>query len=368
MSAKHIVIDARIRPASTGRPVDRLLEYLPELDTTNHYTVLTKPNDPWTTTAKNVSVVPCGFRMFSFNPLNQILYAWQLYRLRPDLVYFTLTGQQPLGYFGRQITLTHDLTMYEFVRAGRLPLWAHQLRMVGYRLLMWAAHRKAKHIIVPSDYVKAGLSAFHPFTSRKISRVYESSESPIVAKPSPLGGVKDQFILHVGSPFPHKNIERLIEAFELLHADNSGLQLVLAGKREFFFEKLQHQIDASSAKDAIIVPGFVSDSELKWLYENALCYALPSESEGFGLPGLEAMAHGCPVASSNATCLPEVYGDAAVYFDPLDVMEIARVVGGVISDKTLASDLVAKGKKRLKKYSWHTMTKQMHDIMLQNTK
>lgn len=364
MSKKHIVIDARIRPASTGRPVDRMLEYLPTIDSTTRYTVLVKPDDNWTSTAKNINVVACPYRMYSFNPLNQLRYAWQLYRLRPDLVYFTLTGQQPLGYFGRQITLTHDLTMYEFVRAGRLPMWAHRLRMTGYRLLMWAAHRKARHIIVPSDYVSASLAAFHPFTAKKITRIYESSEPPIIDTATPLAGVGKRFILHVGSPFPHKNIERLIKAFEQLYASDSSLQLVLAGKREFFFEKLQILIDASPARDAIVVPGFVSDSELKWLYENAACYALPSESEGFGLPGLEAMAHGCPLASSNATCLPEIYGDAAAYFDPHDTQAMAKVIGLVISDTKLRDRLIKSGHVRLRRYSWQTMTKQMHSILV----
>lgn len=310
-----------------------------------------------------MTVVHTRFPLFSFNPLNQVKFALELRALRPDLVFFTLTGQQPLGYFGSQVTLTHDLTMYEFVRAGRLPMWAHQLRMRGYRLLMWVAHRKARHIIVPSDYVAQKLSEFHPFTKQKITRVYESSEPPINGRGTRPRGVGDSFLLHVGSPLPHKNIERLIETFEILHASRPELQLVLAGKREFFFEQLQAQIDASPARAAIITPGFVSDAELKWLYEHAECYVLPSQSEGFGLPGLEAMAHGCPVASSSATCLPEIYGDAAVYFDPLDIEEMARVVDGVLDDQDQRKQLIEHGHKRLKLYSWQTMTKQIHKTL-----
>ena len=238
--------------------------------------------------------------------------------------------------------------------------------MQGYRLIMWVGHRLAKHIIVPSDYVKDGLAAFHHFTAEKITRIYESSEPPIAEKASPLAGVNKRFLLHVGSPLPHKNIERLIESFELLHAKDATLQLVLAGKREYFFEQLQAQIDASPARAAIVTPGFVSDGELKWLYQNALCYVLPSESEGFGLPGLEAMAHGCPLVSSNATCLPEVYGSAALYFDPLDVNDMAQKIHTVIADKAPRDKLITKGKQQLKKYSWHTMTKQMHEVITKN--
>ncbi|TXG77488.1 glycosyltransferase family 1 protein [Patescibacteria group bacterium] len=358
----HIVIEARIRPASTGRPVDRLLEYLPEIDPETHYTVLLKPDDTWTTSAANITVRHTRFPIFSFSPLNQLLYARELRRLKPDLVFFTLTGQQPLGYFGRQITLTHDLTMYRFVRAGRLPGWIHHIRMVLYRLLMWAAHRKAQKIIVPSDYVKEDLSAFHRFTTHKIVRIYESSEPPISGKGKRPTGVGNSFILHVGSPLPHKNIPRLIEALKELHTTHPNLQLVLAGKREYFFEQLQRQIDASPARDAIIAPGFVSDAELKWLYEQAEAYVLPSESEGFGLPGLEAMAHGCPLVSSNATCLPEVYGDAAQYFDPLDVTDMAKQIGSVLGDKDLRKDLVERGHDRLKQFSWKTMATETVEV------
>ena len=359
----HIVIDARIRLASTGRPVDRLLEYLPSIDPDTRYTVLLKPDDPWTSGAANITARHTRFPIFSFNPLNQLLFARELHQLKPDLVFFTLTGEQPLGYFGPQVTLTHDLTMYEFVRAGRLPMWAHRLRMVGYRFIMWSAHRKAGHIIVPSNYVSEHLSRFHPFTRGKISRVYESSEPPMRGKGTRPSGVGDQFILHVGSPLPHKNIPRLIEAFEVLQRKNPELQLVLAGKREFFFDQLQQQIEDSPAKENIITPGFVSDLELKWLYEHALCYVLPSESEGFGLPGLEAMAHGCPVASSNATCLPEIYADAAHYFDPCDTDDMSRAIQELMENHHLRSQLVAAGTRRLKYFSWPKMTRQIQSIL-----
>src|SRR5690606_32150637 len=111
-----------------------------------------------------------------------------------------------------------------------------------------------------------------------------ASEPPIKDPASPLKGVSKPFIMHVGSPFPHKNIERLVESFKHLHTKYPKLQLVLAGKKEHYFSQLLKQIEASSAKDAIIVPGFVSDGELKWLYANTECYVLPSLSEGFGLP------------------------------------------------------------------------------------
>ena len=110
------------------------------------------------------------------------------------------------------------------------------------------------------------------------------------------------------------------------------------------------------------MPGFIEDSELKWLYQNAACYVLPSLSEGFGLPGLEAMAHGTPLASSNATCLPEVYGDAALYFDPLDIHSIAVVVNQILTDSKIANKLRTSGHKQVSLYSWEKMAKQTFSV------
>jgi glycosyltransferase involved in cell wall biosynthesis len=358
MSKQPIVIDARIRRASTGRPVDRLLDYLPQLDSDYRYTILLQPDDPWKAPGKDFMIRYISYPQYSANPLQQLAYSWRLYRLKPDLVHFTQTGQQPLFYLGRQITMTHDLTMYEYVRPGRRTLWWHKIRMAGYRLLMWAAHRKAKHIIVPTEYVKEGLSAFHPFTKNKITVTLESTEPPLNVAASPLKGVTKPFIFHVGSPFPHKNIERLIEAFEILAEKYPDLQLVLPGKKEHYFEQLQKQVDASPVAGRILVPGFVTDAELKWLYQNAEAYALPSLSEGFGLPGLEAMAHGCALVSSDATCLPEVYGDAAHYFDPKNVADMAAKIGEVLDSKSLRASLIQKGNEQVKKYSWRRMAEQ----------
>ena len=362
---KHIVIDARIRQSSTGRAIDRPLEYLQELDHENQYTILLKPGDGWQPKVTNFKTVVCPFPNFSFNPLQQIRLTRQLKSLKPDLVFFIMTGLQPLFYGGNQVTMTHDLTMYDYVKAGHLPGLVHWARMKGYRLLMWTAHKRAKHIITPTGYVRDALIKFHPFTKGKVSVAYEASEPPLEVNGEQPEGVTEPFIFHVGSPFPHKNLERLIQAFEIVHQHQPDLQLVLAGKREYYFEQLQKQIDASPARDKIHVTGFVSDEGLKWLYEHARAHVLPSLSEGFGLPGLEAMAHGCPLVSSNATCLPEVYGGAAVYFNPEDIQDMAGKISTVITDDEIRRSLVEFGNERITHYSWRNMSKEMLAVFKQ---
>jgi glycosyltransferase involved in cell wall biosynthesis len=354
----HIIIDARGRRTSTGRYVDRLVQHLEQLDNSNRYTVLLESDDPWKPTASNFSGMACAYKRFSFNLLDQITFARFLYKLHPDLVHFAMTPQEPVCYFGTRVTTTHDLTMLRFARPGKKSVFVHAVRMVGYRFLFWHSHRAAKHIMAPTQYVAKDVARLHPFAAGKTTVTYEASEPRLPGAAKPIKSIKQPFIMHVGSPFPHKNIERLIVAFELMKEKHPDLQLVLAGKKEFYFEQLSKQIANSPVKNSIIVPGFVSDTELKWLYENAAAYVLPALSEGFGLPGLEAMAHDCPLVSSNATCLPEVYGDAAVFFDPENAEDIAAKVGQVISDKKLRKELVDRGHKQLKKYSWERMAQQ----------
>ena len=184
MGKKHIVIDGRIRRASTGRYVDRLLEHLQQIDHQNHYTVLLEPGDDWEPSSKRFTTVVCKYPQFSFNPIQQVAFARQLYKLKPDLVHFTMTGQQPLFYFGPQITFTHDLTMLKYARRGRLPKWVHRLRMRGYRLLLWSAHKKAKRVLVPTEYVRDAVHKYHLFTGRKLTVTLEASEPPSQTKPN----------------------------------------------------------------------------------------------------------------------------------------------------------------------------------------
>ncbi len=347
----HIVIDARIRRSSTGRYIDRLLEHLQDLDPDNKYTVLIRPEDPWQPRANNFSRVFSHYKQFSFNPIEQFGFARQLRRLKPDLVHFPM-NQQPLMYFGKTVTSTMDLTMLRYSRAGKSSLLVFKLKMLGYRFLFWYSLKKSRAIITISQYVREELAEHYPFTTDKTTVTLCASEPPLPAEPIQPPSVKTPYILYVGSAFPHKNLERLIEAFEIARRDQPDLQLILVGKKEYYYEQLEARVQRLPYHDAIIFTGFIPDAQLKWLYEHAEAYVFPSLSEGFGLPGLEAMTHSCPLISSNATCLPEIYGDAAHYFSPEDPYDIAKKIVRVVGDEKLRAKLIIKGHRQVKKYSW----------------
>ncbi|MES2971821.1 MAG: glycosyltransferase family 1 protein [Patescibacteria group bacterium] len=365
--SNHIVIDARIRRSSTGRYVDRLVEHLQAIDHENRYTVLAQPDDPWQPVAKNFAREDCGFAQFSFNPMDQIKFPRQLRKLQPDLIHFPM-NQQPVFYAGKVVTSTLDLTMLSFTRAGKTPLPIFWLKMLGYRFLFARSNKKSKAVITISNYVKDALAKKYPFTIGKTFTTYCASEPPLLVKAvepaiAQNSLLKTQgFLLYVGAAFPHKNLETLIKAFEIANAAHPELNLILVGKREYYYEKLEQFAEDSPARASIIFTGFIPDEELKWLYENAEMYVFPSLSEGFGLPGLEAMVHGCPVISSNATCLPEVYEDAALYFDPHNTEDMAEKIQIVLSDKNIRQNLIEAGHIQAAKFSWRRMAEQTLEI------
>lgn len=356
--SQHIVIDARVRRSTTGRYIDRLVEHLQNLDHENKYTILLAPGDPLLPRSDNFHVLPCPYPQFSLNPLPELQFALQLYRLKPNLVHFGMT-QQPLLYFGKIITTTHDLTMFNFVRRGTTPLLAYKCKIGLYRFLVRWSHMKSTRIIVPTNTTAAEVAEFQPSVKRKLAVTYESSEPAMTVAGEQPKGVNGDFLLYVGTAFPHKNLPTMVKAFGILHKERPNLKLVITGKRE---EKHHAELIAwcktLSYGDAIIFPGFVTDPELKWLYEHTKAYVFTSLSEGFGLPPLEAMAHGAPVVSSDASVMPEVYGEGAHYFDARDPKDIAAKVAEVLDNPHLRAELVKRGRYTFGKFSWEKMAKE----------
>jgi glycosyltransferase involved in cell wall biosynthesis len=162
-------------------------------------------------------------------------------------------------------------------------------------------------------------------------------------------GLKENYLLFVGTLQPRKNIVRLIEAFSMLKDE---IQLIIIGKKGWLYEEILNAPKKFNAEDRIRFLDFVPDEDLSLFYKNALCFVLPSLYEGFGLPILEAMNCGCPVIAGNISSLPEAGGDAALYVDPLSVADIKKKLEIIIGDKDLREKLIKKGHEQVKKFSW----------------
>jgi glycosyltransferase involved in cell wall biosynthesis len=354
-----IVIDARELRTSTGRYIERLLHYLQQIKgDCNEYVVLLKPKDfdGWTPTNPRFSKQTTNFKEFTFG--EQIGFCRQITNMKANLVHFPMV-QQPVFYRGKVITTMQDLTTLRFKNPTKNQL-VFTLKQQVYRWVNKRVAKKSQEIITISNFVKQDIIDLTGISLDKITVTYEAADK-ILDSPTPPSSKTLQncnFIMYVGRPTPHKNLWRLIEAFALLRKTHPSLQLVLAGKKDGNYDLIEERAQKEKIANGIIFTGFISDSELRWLYENCAAYAFPSLSEGFGLPGLEAMQHGAPVASSNATCLPEIHGDAAHYFDPLNINDMAKKIGEIIDDPKLKKELVAKGKNRVQEFSWQRMAKQ----------
>lgn len=355
-----IAIDAREINTSTGRYVERLLHYLQKIDHANDYAVLLKPGDmdTWTPSNPNFTKIPCPYKEYTFS--EQLGFKRQLKKLKPDLVHFAMV-QQPILYRGKHVTTMHDLTTTRFRNPAknRVVFWVKQK---VYNFVNWYVPRTSKLVITPTEFVKKDVANFAHINPKKIVVTYEAADE-ITAPIEPIKSLQSKpFIFYVGRPQPHKNLARLIEAFAILKKSHPDLLLVLAGRKDNVYDSYVQDAKRLGVADSVIFTGFVSEGQLKWLFRGCKAYVFPSLSEGFGLPGLEAMMHRAPVVSSDATCLPEVYDDAAWYCNPLDVHDIARSIDEILTNTELRNKLIRRGRQRAKEFSWQRMAQQTLDV------
>jgi len=172
----------------------------------------------------------------------------------------------------------------------------------------------------------------------------------------------ERFLLFVGALEPRKNLTGLVEALSIVHSRLEKIPLLIAGKRGGEYEKVLDRVRRAGLEDKIRFLGYVSDVELRRLYRLATVFVFPSLVEGFGLPILEAMASGLPVAASRTSAMPEVAGEAAVYFDPSRPEDIAEAVIRLLEDGALRQRLVEKGRARGRLFSWTTTARQTLDF------
>lgn len=245
-----------------------------------------------------------------------------------------------------------------------------------YQLTNWtrASVRKAKKIFTISKSSRNDIIETYGLGSENVVVTYPGIREDAGLKIKDLSmqelskkfGIKGKYILFVGTLQPRKNIEKLVEAFSLIinHKSSVGdLSLVIVGKKGWLYEPILVSPAKYGVEEKVKFLDFVENEDLPSLYRNALCFVLPSLYEGFGLPVLEAMKHGCPVITSNVSSLPEAGGDAALYFDPNSASDIANVIEKVITDEKLRQEMVKKGYNQIKKFSWEKTAKETLKVL-----
>jgi glycosyltransferase involved in cell wall biosynthesis len=310
-------------------------------------------NLPWRDLVESVTVPVRARRRSAWVLGEQQLLPVLAKRAGVDLVHSLLNTGPAWGPFRRVVTI-HDL-IYRLYPAAHGPL-----RTLAMRLLVPLAARTADRIIVPSDTTRRDLIRLLHVPDAKVELVPEGTGTGLSERWSPEDelrrryGLRDRpFALTLALKRPHKNLERLLEALALIPRDRRPL-LVLAGHATPYEKKLRkHAAHLGVDEDTRFV-GWVSDEELEGLYRASTCFVFPSLYEGFGLPVLEAMARGVPVACSDRAALVEVAGDAAIRFDPEQPRAVAAAIERLVADPTERERLSRAGRANAARFSWAT--------------
>jgi len=238
------------------------------------------------------------------------------------------------------------------------------LRRVGFRAVFYSSVKKASKVIAVSKNTKKDIMDHFRISGKNIDVVYEGVDRQFssLKDPAKINALKNKyalrkpFIFYTGVWRNHKNLVGLIEAFDILKKEyKMDFDLVLGGNEDPYYPEVRKTWQKLGLENDIRRIGFIAQEELPVFYSAANLFVIPSFYEGFGLIGLESFASGTPVVSSNRTSLPEILGDAAIYFDPDDHREMAEKMRLVLTDKKLYNELMQKGFEQVKKYSWERM-------------
>lgn len=370
----RIGFDARFYGAGPGtgigRYVERLLHYLSELDRTNEYVVFLRDDnfDAFQPSNDRFQKVRAPWRWYSLG--EQLYFPRLLSRGRFDLIHFphfNVPAFSPKPF----VVTVHDLILNKFPteRASTLEPVFYWMKHSAYLRIIRRAISRSEHVFAVTENTRKDILQHYRIAPAKVSVTYEACDPPASVSVKPdiprTFGITGKYLLYVGTSYPHKNLERLIQAANLLHSKGEQIQLVLVGRNDFFSRELQRltgELAMQHTDRPVIFTGFVEDDVLDGLYRGAALYVFPSLYEGFGLPGLEAMARGVPVVAARASSLPEVYGEAAEYFDPTSVEDIARTIQSLIHHPSRLAELRERGFAQLKRYSWRRMAEETLEV------
>ncbi len=358
---KHIVIDTRLygpKHTGIGRYTKNLLIALKNLPKISDYKfTLIIYKDLESEIKKDLensfNYLTTDIKHYSLK--EQFFLPFILYNLKPDLVHFTHFNK-PILYFGKSVITIHDLIKHFFKgpqnsTKNSLIYWP---KYFFYRIF---TNYIIKHndIIVPSNFWRDYLLKTFHLDPKKITTTHEAVDPnfKIIHKsktsPTTTENINPKpYILYTGNLYPHKNIEIIIKSLQSL--PNIKLKIICA--RNFFSQKIEELVNKFNLQSQVEFLGYIPDQNFKKIYSQALALVHPSLMEGFSLTGLEAMALGCPVISSNSSCLPEIYQNSVLYFNPTNKKELIKQIQKLESNPTLRQKMIKQGYIQVQKYSW----------------
>lgn len=263
----------------------------------------------------------------------------------------------PLAYPGKLLATVHDvfhLANPQFVDGYHKRIYA--------KMMFYALSRKADAIITVSNFSKNELLKYIDYEPNKVYPIHNGVDSRWFSVISERKCAKP-YLLYVGNVKPHKNLTRLLQAYSLI-IDKIPHDLIIVGKKEGFITGDTTVADiASRLQGRVQFTGYVTDEELQQYFVNSEALVFPSLYEGFGLPPLEAMACGCPVAVSDIPAVSEVCGDAAIFFNPLSITDMADKMVHITQDKSLRASMVQRGLARAKQFTWEKSVEETLNVL-----
>jgi glycosyltransferase involved in cell wall biosynthesis len=352
----RIAIDLRkLHDYGIGTYVRNLVTELARQDDDARYVLLCRPDDCEFVESLGARFESMPDRSANYSAREQITVPLALRRARVDLFHAPHYVVPPLTGCPFVVTI-HDCIHLRFPQY--LPNRAAYYYARG---MMTMAARRAQRVLTVSEASKDDILHFLRVPADKVEVIYNALDERLASAPTAddIGRVRDRFlltspfILYTGNIKPHKNVDRLIEAFSILRRRGfEDVKLLIIGDEISKYQNLRRLVHRFQLHQKIRFLGFVPDATLSALYRLASVFVFPSLYEGFGLPPLEAMAAGAPVITSNVSSLPEVVGDAALLIDPLDAGAIADAMAQVLTDQALRASLIARGHERVKAFSW----------------
>jgi glycosyltransferase involved in cell wall biosynthesis len=362
----RIAIDARkLRDYGIGTYIRNLVRHLSRLDHTTGYSLLCRREDAALVQALGPNFHAVTEEAPGYSVREQILVPLDLRREHAALFHAPHYVLPPLTPCKAIVTI-HDCIHLRFPQY--LP---NRFAYAYARASLWAATRRADRILTVSEASKKDLLQFFRIPEDKIDVIYNAIDERFSVAPSAeeIGRVReryqleDPFVLYAGNIKPHKNLERLIEAFQLFRRRGfDQVKLLIIGDQVSHYATLRRAVHRHQLHKHVRFFGFVSDDMLAALYRLAAVFVFPSLYEGFGLPPLEAMASGTPVITSNVSSLPEVVGDAALLIDPYSTQEIADALVRVMGDEALRASLSERGIARARTFSWERSVDRVRQI------
>lgn len=365
---KKIGIDARFwgpKQGGLGRYVEQLVLNLEKLNLPAEFVIFLRQEnwDLYNPSQPNFKKVLADLPWYGFAEQTKLTKILNQHSL--DLMHFP-NWNIPIFYKRPFVVTFHDLLPlhYPRQRATTRGVLVYFFKNLGLKAVLRFATRKSKQIITVSNFSKNDIVQTLKVPSEKISVTYPAPLPPSGSDENIFKKTKitKPYVLYVGVAFPHKNLERLLEAWKSASEINDHYQLVLAGKKNYFYERLEKENAELFKNGSVIFTDFVPDAELSSLYSKASLFILPSLFEGFGIPPLEAMSHNVPVVAARASCLPEVLGDGALYFDPLNTKDIQNALKQGLEDEKLRKNLIKNGQKITSKYSWAELAERTWEI------